>query len=141
QHSRAEIGLDGSDGVHEARLVEDAHGVGLAERGDADEVDPGLVPEHLDRPAECLLTRPEIRAEPDVRERHEGCRARSRSTITAECTTGGSSTTSGLRTRTRTWSTAGKRATTPSATAPARLSSSRCAGPAKTSPTSSTRPR
>ena len=40
---------------------------------------PSALPEELDRPAQRLLARSEVRAEPDVRERH----ARVRSTTTA----------------------------------------------------------
>ena len=57
------------------------------------------------------------------------------STMTAAWSTGGSSTTSGLRTRTRTRSTAAKRSRMPSTTAPASPSSSRRSGPANTSRT------
>ena len=76
----------------------------LAELRDGEHVHYVRLPQEHDRVAKRLLTCAEVRAEPYVR----GSHSRERSTTTAAYSTGGSSTTSGLRTRTRTCSTAEK---------------------------------
>ena len=71
--------LDRDGAVQERRLIDDADRVRLTELGHGDHLDAVSAPEELDGPAQRLLPRSEVRADPDVRERH----ARVRSTTTA----------------------------------------------------------
>ena len=79
ERPRRQRRLDRDGAVQERRLIDDADRVRLAELGDGDHLDAVGAPEQLDRPAQRLLPRSEVRADPDVRERH----ARVRSTTTA----------------------------------------------------------
>ncbi len=110
---RRKLGLEHGDAVEEPRLVGDADRIGLAQRRDAD--DSG---KPCDRRLNRRFAVAEVGAQADVGDGH------GRVARTATCPTGGSSTTSGLRTRTATRST-GKRAINSSATAVARASSRR----------------
>src|SRR5262245_36348576 len=121
--------------VEEQRLLDDADRRRLPELRDGTNLDTLRLGEQVDGAEQRDLARADVRAEPNVRD----CHVRMRSTITAAYSTGGSSTTSGFRTRTRARVTAGKRSTIPSATAPARPSRSRRSSPAKTSRTSPAR--
>ena len=111
QLPRRELGLERGDAVQKPRLVGDADRIRLAQGRDGDDAR-----ELCDRRTDRLLAVAQIGAEADVRDRH------GRVARTAANVTGGSSTTSGLRTRTETPST-GKRATSSSATADASASS------------------
>jgi len=69
REARLELG----GAVQEARLVDVADRVGLAEGGDGDDLDPGLVGERVDGAAQRALAVAEVRAECD-----EGARYRAR---------------------------------------------------------------
>src|SRR5262249_45077186 len=106
--------------------------LGLAELRHSDHLDAVRLRQQVDGTQQRHLARAEVGAEADVCAGHP----RERSKITAAWSTGGSSTTSGLRTRTRALVTAGNCSTMPSATAPASLSRSRRSSPPNTSRTS-----
>ena len=63
--------LDRDRAVQEPRLVDDPDRVGLAQLRDGDDLDAVGRPEELDRSPQRRLARAEIRAEPDVRARHD----------------------------------------------------------------------
>ena len=120
------------------RLVDDSHGLRLAQLRELEHLDPGLGAEQLDRPQDRDLLRAEVRAQADVGLRH----ARERSTITRRVLDRrvehdvrlAHADANALR-------RPGNRSRTPSTTAPASASSSSRSGPAKTSRTSSARCR
>ncbi len=122
QLARAELGLDLRHGIEEVGLILVAPRLRLADPGEPDGADA------LGRLPDRLLTVAEVRAEPDVGPGH------GRSTVTAEYSAGGSSWTCGLRTRTRTRSTA-KRLISSSARLPASVSSRRTRSRSETSRT------
>jgi len=70
--ARAERRLELGGAVEEERLRADADGLGLAQRGDGDDLDPLLLGERRERSANRRLTIAEIRAKADVDNRH-GC--------------------------------------------------------------------
>src|SRR5688500_751090 len=123
---RREVGLEQDGAVQEARLLDDAYRIGLAQRRDCDHVG-----ERVDRGPNRRLSVAEIRSDPDVGARH-------RSTTIAACPP--SSRRSGLPTRTSTRST-GKRRFSSSATAAASVSRSWKCVPSETSRTQATSSR
>ena len=76
-----ELRLDLDGAVEEGRLVEVADGIGLAERGDGDDLDPRLAPEQLDGAGQRRGAVTEVRPEADVRASHNGSLNRSRRPI------------------------------------------------------------
>src|SRR3954451_6625644 len=113
---RGELRVDRRSAVQEARLVLDADRVRPAQRRDGGDTDRGSRPQEVERLADRRLRIAQVRAEPDV-----GAAHRRRSTVAAVQATGGSSCTSGLRTRTLAAAT-GERARMASATAGASAS-------------------
>src|SRR5579862_194026 len=103
--------------VEEKRLRTDADRLGLAERGDRDDLDPVLGAERGDGRADRRLPVAEVGAKPDEGARH------GRVTVTPTVPSSPAGRTSGFRTRTRRPSGA-KRRSSSSATAPASASSS-----------------
>jgi hypothetical protein len=65
QRAGLEVGLDENRAVQEAGLLGEAHGVGLAERGHRQYVNPRLLPEELERPRDRLFAVAEVRADAD----------------------------------------------------------------------------
>lgn len=66
--------LDRGRAVQEARLVEHAHRIGLAQLRHPDDLDSPRLGQTLDRAAERLLARTEVRPETNVRARHSAPR-------------------------------------------------------------------
>src|SRR4051794_37844515 len=117
EHDRGELRLDGGDAVQEARLVDDADRLRLAQRGEGGEPHLRRLRDELDGAVDRGLRVADVGAEADV-----GAAHRLRSTEAAVHATGTPNATSGLRTRTLTRRT-GKRARSASATAAASASS------------------
>ena len=67
-----ELGFERGDTVQEARLLADADGGGVDERGDRRYLDPRLLPERRHGAADRLLTTTEVRAQADIGARHAG---------------------------------------------------------------------